>query len=98
VALPQDLAAAATLGIESIERNGQHYFRGLSMHSPEVQRQVLETQKDLYRPKEPEGYPTMNIRGGRVEISSVVDSPFGVPFELDVSQFTPLREWRFDPG
>jgi hypothetical protein len=96
IALPQDLAVCATLGIQSIERNGQHYFRGLSMHSPEVQQQALATQPDLYRPQD--GYPTMNIRDGRVRIDSVVDAPFGVPFDLDVRQFTPLREWRFDPG
>jgi hypothetical protein len=98
VALPQDLAAAATLGIESIERNGQHYFRGLSMHSPQVQQQALHHQPDLYRPQHPGNYPTMNIQKGHVRIDSVIDSPFGVPFDLDVTQFTPLREWRFDPG
>ena len=30
VALMQDLAVAATLGISSVERNGHHYFAGLS--------------------------------------------------------------------
>ena len=31
VALQEDLAVVATLGIEHVERNGHHYFRGLSM-------------------------------------------------------------------
>src|SRR5919202_1549630 len=41
VALLQDLAATATLRVEHVERNGHHYFRGLSMLPESAQRQVL---------------------------------------------------------
>jgi hypothetical protein len=41
VSLLQDLAVQASLGIESVERNGHHYFAGLSMFGPEAQREVL---------------------------------------------------------
>ncbi len=48
IALQQDLAVAANLGIASIERNGQHYFRGLSMHSQALQQQVQSAHPDLF--------------------------------------------------
>jgi hypothetical protein len=38
----------------------------------------------------------VNIQQGRIVIDSVVEAPFGVDFELDLSQFTPLKEWSFD--
>ncbi|MDQ3700043.1 MAG: hypothetical protein M3442_03870 [Chloroflexota bacterium] len=48
VALLQDLAAVATLGIDHVERNGHHYFPGLSMFPPDVQQAVLRDHGDLY--------------------------------------------------
>jgi hypothetical protein len=97
VALLQDLAAAATLGIESLERNGHHYFPGLSMHSKEVQDQILENHGDLYRRHEA-GFAAVDVREGRMNIASVVGAPFGVGFELDTTRFTPIRDYQFDPG
>jgi hypothetical protein len=98
VALLQDLAACATLGIESVERNGQHYFRGLSMHSHAIQEEVLRHHGDLYRRHERGGFPTVDVRGGRVATGSVVDAPFGVGFEVDLEAFTPVGEWRVGVG
>jgi hypothetical protein len=95
VALLQDLAAVAALGIESVERNGHHYFRGLSMHSPQVQAAILQKHGDLYRKHETAGYATLNVKGGVIDVASVVDAPFGVGFELDVSKFRPLDQWKF---
>jgi hypothetical protein len=86
VALLQDLALCAALNIESVERNGHHYFAGLSMFSPELQRQVLETHGDLYHSSR-EGWPTLNIRNGEVALNSVNAAPFGVGFSLDVERF-----------
>ena len=40
VALLQDLAVAASLGVGHTERNGHHYFTGLSMYPQDVQAQV----------------------------------------------------------
>lgn len=94
VALLQDLAVVASLGIPHVERNGHHYFRGLSMYPPEVQGQTLACHGDLYRPHE-RGFPTLDIRHGRIRVDSVVDAPFGLGFLLDVSRFTPLEDWSF---
>jgi hypothetical protein len=95
VALLQDLAAMATLGIDHVERNGHHYFRGLSMLPNEVQSLVLEQHGDLYR-CHPLGFPTLAVRGGRIDVGTVVDAPFGTRFLLDSTQFTPLDDWRFE--
>jgi hypothetical protein len=98
VSLQQDLAVCAALGIQSVERNGHHYFKGLSMHAPDVQQLVLQHHPDLFRPHETAGFATLNVHDGRLALGSVVDAPFGVPFTLDTTQFTPVQEWRFDPG
>jgi hypothetical protein len=95
IALLQDLAAVATLGVESVERNGHHYFRGLSMHSPQVQETMLAAHPDLYRRHESGEFATLNLKGGTIEVGSVNQAPLGVGFELDVSDFTPLSAWKF---
>jgi len=95
VALLQDMAALATLGIDHAERNGHHYFRGLSMLPDDLQESVLSAHPDLYRRHE-RGFPTLNVRQGRVEVDSVVDAPFGCGFEIDPSRFTPLTAWNPD--
>lgn len=97
VALLQDLAVSATLGIQSIERNGQHYFKGLSAFSPELQQQVLHHHPDIYRPHE-NGFATLNINNGKINLASALAAPLGVAFELDTNTFTPLRDWQFDPA
>jgi hypothetical protein len=84
VSLTQDLAVVATLGISDVERNGHHYFRGLSMFPSEVQREVLRAHGDLYRDV---GFPTLAIRDGRINVGSVVAAPFGNGCDVDLSLF-----------
>jgi hypothetical protein len=93
VALLQDLTVCAALGITSVERNGHHYFAGLSMFSEEVQQQVLKAHGDLYRVSR-DGWPTLAIQDGILSIQSLQAAPFGVGFPLRVEQFTPLEAWR----
>ena len=92
VALPQDLAVLATLGIPHAERNGHQYFAGLSQFPPAIQHAAQAAHADLYEPH-PDGFPMPRIRTGRMEIGSVIDAPFGVAFEPDLSAFTPLDAW-----
>jgi hypothetical protein len=75
VALLQDLAVAATLGITHVERNGHHYFRGLSEFPESVQRDILALHGDLYR--EHRGYPVVRVEQGKVSTRSIVAAPFG---------------------
>ena len=95
MALLQDLAVVATLGIRHAERNGHHYFTGLAWLPEAVQQSVLAGHGDAYRRHEL-GFPTLNVAGGRVKLDSIVAAPFGVGVEFDPSRFTPLDEWRFE--
>jgi len=90
VALLQDLAAMAALGIESVERNGHHYHAGLSQFPGTVQKQVLTHHSDLYMPSL-SGWPTLRIENGRLDLSSINAAPFGAAFELALDQFQKIQ-------
>lgn len=77
VALLQDLAVMTSLGIAHVERNGHHYFQGLSAFPESLQREVLQCHSDLYR-RHDRGFPAVKIEEGRIEMGSIVDAPFGV--------------------
>lgn len=101
VALLQDFAVAATLGLDHVERNGHHYFAGLSALPLELQRHSLEHHGDLYHwhhhPGDPDvGFASLTIRDGAVRLDSVLDAPFGYQLDIDPTQFTPLEQWRFE--
>lgn len=86
VALLQDLAVMASLGIESVERNGHHYHAGLSQFPAEIQRQTLRDHPDLYQ-LSPAGWPTLRIDSGRVRVDSVVAAPFGMQSQPELELF-----------
>lgn len=92
VELQQDFAVTATLGLYSVERNGHHYYRGLSMLPDDVQTAVLDAHPDLFERRE-EGFVALDVTDGRVALGSVVDAPFGRADEFDSSRFTPAEEW-----
>ena len=93
VALLQDLAALAVLGVDHAERNGHHYFAGLGMYPEAVQSQVLARHASLYR-RHAQGFPALDVRDGALNLESVLDAPFGYGFDLDTLQFTPLADWK----
>jgi L-alanine-DL-glutamate epimerase-like enolase superfamily enzyme len=95
VALQEDLAVVGTLAIEHVERNGHHYFRGLSMFPREAVDPVVGQHEDLYRRLD-DGTPALRIEGGRIAIGSVVDAPFGLAATFDPARLEPLSAW--DPG
>ena len=94
VALLQDLAAVAALGISHVERNGHHYFAGLSQFPSSVQGETLRHHSDLYTSHR--GYPIVAVQAGKVDIGSVVEAPFGTAFETDLAEFTPADDWRYE--
>lgn len=96
IALSQDLVLMANLGIEHVERNGHHYFTGLSMFTRELQEQVLSHHRDVYR-RHTTGDITLNIQRGHLDIESFLSSPFGTELSPKLfTQFTPLPEWSFE--
>jgi hypothetical protein len=95
VALMQDLAVLAVLGILHAERNGHHYFKGLDAFAAGVQEGVLRGHPDLYK-RANGGFATLAIREGAVNLETINAAPFGTAFDLDPSQFTPLDHWKFE--
>lgn len=88
VALLQDLAMTALLGIAHVERNGHHYYRGLSMFPEDWQSAVLSEHGDLYA-RCPEGFPAVTLSGGRIRLDSINQAPFGLNPFLNPSRFAP---------
>jgi len=86
VALLQDLAMMALLGIEHVERNGHHYYRGLSLWPADWQDATLAAHGDLYR-KHRDGFACLQIRDGRLALGSVNKAPSGVAPLFDPSRF-----------
>jgi len=86
VALLQDLAMMALLGIEHVERNGHHYYRGLSLWPADWQDAALAAHDDLYT-RHRDGFACLRIREGRVALSSVNAAPLGVAPLFDPSRF-----------
>jgi len=80
IALPQDLAVQAALGNDSVERNGHHYFRGLSMFPPAVSDAIIDAHPDLYG-RGPDGFAYLKVTAGELDLTSVNASPFGTPFQ-----------------
>jgi hypothetical protein len=76
----QDLAVVASLGIPHVERNGHHYFRGLSAFARSIQEQVLRAHRDLYHDA---GFATLRVERGSIEVGSVAAAPFGCGFDFD---------------
>ncbi|HEY8743170.1 MAG TPA: hypothetical protein VIU62_08735 [Chloroflexota bacterium] len=93
IAVQQDLAVMATLGIGHVERNGHHYFRGLSMYPAAVQQQALAAHPDLYRLNNQQ-FATLAIAGGQLPLASINAAPFGVGFAFDVARYLPVSAWR----
>lgn len=92
IELLQDFAVTATIGADHVERNGHHYFRGLDAFPNEVQERILTIHGDLYR-RHNDGFPTLDINNGTIELDTVIDAPFGVAPLYDTSQFKPIERW-----
>jgi len=97
VALPQDLTVLGSLGVSHAERNGHHYFHGLSAYSPSFQRQVLMHHGDVYAATRSPGrdseVATLRICEGALQIGSIVDGLFGLSLEPPTREMIPLEEW-----
>ena len=93
ISVLQDLTVMAALGIQSVERNGHHYFPGISMFSKAIQQQALAAHGDVYRATRL-GWPALSVKEGLLEIGSLNRHPFGVGFEVDVEEFTPVEDFQ----
>jgi hypothetical protein len=93
VALLQDLAVLAALGINDAERNAQHYVRGLSQLPDSLQRLMTHRHFDLYHWND-QGFAAVHIKDGRLSTTSVSQAPFGYAIEFDPADYFPrLEDW-----
>jgi hypothetical protein len=90
VAMPQDLAVQSVLGNRSVERNGHHYFRGLSMWPEALQEAVVRAHPDLYGNER--GFCALKITNGRLRLDSTLRAPFGYGAKFDPGSFCSSKE------
>lgn len=81
IALTQDLAVQGLLGNGSVERNGHHYFRGLSLFPESVSAAVEALHPGLYALGE-DGVAYLQCRDGQLDLKSVNAAPFGSPIKM----------------
>lgn len=93
IALQGDLALVATMGLKHVERNGHHYYRGLTYLPESEQARILEAHSDLYH--ETDGYTAVNIEDGTLHIESLQCPGYGFAIQPDLSSYTPAAEWEF---
>ena len=95
VALLQDLTVMSVLGIQNVERNGHHYFPGLSIFPVDVQKYALSEYPDLYH--QPGYFPTLNINDGKITIDSLLKAPFGLNNDFSPENwFKSDALWNFE--
>ena len=93
IAVQQDLTTAAALGLTHSERNGHHYFNGLS-HLPQVEsRAAAEKHDDLY--EQTPGGPQLRISNGVVQTGSLQRPGYGYDVPIAWDQRTPAADWQF---
>ena len=89
VALLQDLAVQAAIGNATVERNGHHYYQGLTAFPKSISDSVLDSHADLYMPMDG-GFARLNVNGGELDLTSVNAAPFGVSANISMDTFQEL--------
>lgn len=79
-AVQQDLALAALLGVEHVEKNAHHYVNGMAAAPPAEQQAFLAAHPDLYHRQD--GVVRVRIRDGRLAIGSLRCPGFAVGADL----------------
>lgn len=93
LALQQDLAGMAALGIPHVERNGHHYFRGLAHLSDREAADAARAHPDLWTRSN--GETQLRIENGALQLSSLQCIGYGYTSDIDWGSRTPLADWRF---
>ena len=84
VALQQDLATVATLGLPHVERNGHHYFRGLDHLSEREIEYALAEHPELYTRHD--GGARLDIQAGELKLHSLQRSGYGAVGDPDLER------------
>ena len=76
IANHQDCLVQASLGNASVERNGHHYFKGISVFDIELQRNAIRSFPRFYTQSD-DGYVRLDIRDGKLPTNDLIATPFG---------------------
>lgn len=101
LALQQDLATVAALGLKHVERNGHHYFRGLGHLSDAEAKDAARAHPELWKPTSTElegghsGDVQLCITDGKLDLGSLQGVGYGYASEIDWAARTPLEDWTF---
>ncbi len=79
VAVQQDLALVALLGLGHVERNGHHYVKGMAGAGDAEQDRFIKAHPDLYR--QVDGAVCTHIKNGKLSIGSLQCVGFGAAVE-----------------
>ncbi len=91
LALQQDLALVAALGLGDVERNGHHYVDGFGTAPQAEQDAFLAAHPDLYHRDQKSGRVRLSIRNGTLDLRSTMDATaFGSDAEPDWGNLSPL--------
>lgn len=93
LALQQDLTTVAALGLTHVERNGHHYFRGLSHLSELEAKQAAVAHPDLWETSASE--VSLRIEDGHLQLASLQTPGYGYASAVDWESRTPLESWTF---
>jgi hypothetical protein len=93
VALQADLAMVALLGIDHIERNGHHYFRGLDHLSAAERDAALGAHPDLYERRGDEVF--LKITDGMLSCASLQVPGMGFAAPPDMTRLISPEDWDF---
>ena len=96
LAVQQDLALVALLGLPDVERNGHHFIDGFAGRPEGEARAYLEAHPDLYEPSG--GKPRLRIRSGRLNLESLDCKAFGSAVVPDLSTSAPMARAEWPPA
>lgn len=95
ISVTQDLSLMAHLGVDHVERNGHHYFKGLDFLPDAMQEIVLLEHSDLFY-RHPRGYVTLRVEQGKLKLASLFNASLGLKSDLGTSWLKPRADWQFD--
>jgi len=91
LAVQQDLALVAALGLSDVERNGHHYVDGFGTAPQTEQDAFLAAHPDLYHRDAKSGRVRLSIRNGTLDLRSTMDATaFGSEAEPDWGTLAPM--------
>ncbi|MGZ5132683.1 MAG: enolase C-terminal domain-like protein, partial [Caldimonas sp.] len=96
LAVQQDLALVALLGLADVERNGHHFIDGFAGRPAAEAQTYLEAHPDLYQGLG--GKPRLAIHGGRLALDSLDCKGFGSAVVPDLSSTAAMARAEWPPA